>query len=112
MNSSQIQRPLIDESLPVDLADELAPLVVATIRGLGWSGLENGALLRQAVNAGFTVSVTADQSLEYQQNLKMFDIAVLVLCGRNRLEDLRRLVPAIRSALPLLTPGSAMRLGA
>lgn len=112
MNSSQNQRLLIDESLPVDLLDELAPLAVSTVRGLGWSGLKNGALLRQAVSAGFTVLVTADQSLQYQQNLKAFPLGVLVLCGPNRIEDLRQLVPAIHSALPLLIQGSAMRLGA
>ena len=111
MSSSPSRRLLIDESLPVDLGDDLSTLSVSTVRGLGWSGLENGALLSRAVDAGFTVLLTADQSLQYQQNLDAFGIAVLVLRGRNRIEDLRRLVPNILAALPLLSPGTVMRLG-
>lgn len=96
----------------MDLADELLPLAVSTVRGLGWSGLKNGALLRRAIAAGFTVLVTADRALEHQQNLNAFGIAVVVLRGPNRIEYLRRLVPAIRAALPLLAPGGVVRLGA
>jgi predicted nuclease of predicted toxin-antitoxin system len=58
-------RILIDESLPIDLADELVPLTVATVRKLGSTGLKNGELLRRAETAGFTVLLTADQSLQY-----------------------------------------------
>ena len=47
MTSSPKQRLLIDESLLVELVDELVPLAVSTVRGLGWSGLKNGALKRR-----------------------------------------------------------------
>lgn len=111
MNSLQNLRILIDESLPIDLADELAPFTVATVRKLGWTGLKNGELLRRAETAGFTVLLTADQNLEYQQSIPDFELAVLVLLGPNRIESLRTLVPSILAALPFLSPGSVMRLG-
>jgi predicted nuclease of predicted toxin-antitoxin system len=108
----QNPRILIDESLPIDLADELAPLTVATVRKLGWTDLRNGELLRRAETAGFTVLLTADQNLQYQQSIPHFELAVLVLLGPNRIENLRTLVPSILAALPLLSPGTVMRLGA
>jgi hypothetical protein len=51
----------------------------ATVRQQGWSGLENGALLRRAAEAGFSVFLTADQNIEFQQNLEGFGIGVVVL---------------------------------
>jgi hypothetical protein len=47
-------------SKPANLADELASLTVSTVRGLGWTGLRNGELLRRAESAGFTVFLTAE----------------------------------------------------
>jgi len=41
-------RVLLDENLPHDLAQALAEHEVVTVQGLGWSGLENGELLRRA----------------------------------------------------------------
>jgi hypothetical protein len=41
-------RVLLDESIPVDFAQDLSPLDAQTVIGLGWAGLKNGALLRQA----------------------------------------------------------------
>src|ERR1017187_8944814 len=41
-----------------------------TVKQQGWAGLKNGALLREAVAAGFNVFLTSDQNMEFQQNLK------------------------------------------
>ena len=50
--------------------------------------MKNGELLRIAENE-FDVWVTADQNIEYQQNLSRFNIAVVVLVApNNRLETL------------------------
>ena len=35
---------------------------------LGWQGLENGALLDAAEQAGFDLLLTCDQNVQYQQN--------------------------------------------
>lgn len=40
---------LIDESLPVELADELSQFEVKTVHAQGWLRLKNGILLRMAV---------------------------------------------------------------
>ncbi|HZF10916.1 MAG TPA: hypothetical protein VFE33_19175 [Thermoanaerobaculia bacterium] len=106
------RRILVDESLPVELAEELGLPDVKTVRALGWSGLKNGALIQRAISAGFSVFLTADQSLGYQQNIAAMELAVIVLRGRNRIEDLRPLIPAIHSALTVVAPGQVLRLRA
>jgi len=50
---------------------------VRTAEEPGWARLVNGDLLRAAEDAGFGVMVTADQSLEYQQNLNGRKLAEL-----------------------------------
>jgi hypothetical protein len=106
-------RVLIDESLPQELTAELGLPEVRTVAEQGWSGLKNGALLRRAETAGFNVFLTADQNLAYQQNLSAYSVAVIVLkARRNRIEDLKPLVPGIHQALSLIAPGQVIRLGA
>ncbi len=53
-----------------------------------WTSLGNGALLKQAATA-FDVLLTADQNIEFQQNLTTLPIAIVVLVAEsNRLESL------------------------
>jgi hypothetical protein len=105
-------RVLVDESLPQELAAELGLPDVRTVGEQGWSGLKNGALLQRAETAGFTVFLTADQNLPYQQNVPAFRIAVMVLKARsNRIQDLRPFLPKIRQALSIVSPGQVLRLG-
>jgi hypothetical protein len=102
---------LIDESLPVELADELPFANTSTVRAERWLGLRNGVLLRAAVAAGFTVIVTADGDLRYQQNLRKIGIAAVVVQRvRNRIEDLRPLLPRIVAAVPDLAPGDVAEI--
>ena len=62
---------------------------------MGWTGLSNGALLRRAA-AEFDAVVTADQNIEFQQNLSALPIAVVVLvASSNRLESLEPLIPQV-----------------
>ena len=102
-------RVLLDESLPIELAAELAG---TTVGERGWLGLSNGDLLQRAAEAGFDVFVTADQSLPYQQNLAGADVAVVVLRARtNRIQDLLLPLPDLRRALEAVRPGQVMRVG-
>lgn len=104
-------RVLVDESLPVELASELPFEATSTVRAQDWLGLRNGVLLRAAVAAGFTVIVTADTNLKHQQNLRKIGIAAVVVRDvRNRIEDLRPLIPAIVSAIPHLRPGDVAEI--
>ena len=61
-------RILLDESLPHELRDDLPGHAVKTVTEAGWTGVRNGELLRRAAES-FDVFVTADQNLQYQQNL-------------------------------------------
>jgi hypothetical protein len=76
-------RILLDESLPIELRSEIPGHIVRYVRELGWSGLKNGELLARAAPL-FDVFLTADQNLEYQQNLDTLPIAVVVLVASLR----------------------------
>jgi hypothetical protein len=97
---------LIDESLPISLARELTSHEVTTVRAQRWLGLRNGVLLRAATDAGFEVLITADKALRYQQNLAAIGIAVVLLTRvRNRMQDLRPLIPRVVEALRTIRKG-------
>ncbi len=105
-------RILLDESLPRPLAQSLVGHKVSTVRDESWTSLTNGALLRQAANT-FDVVLTADQNIEFQQNLATLPVAVVVMvAASNRLESLEPLVPAVLEALKTLNPRTLIRVGA
>ena len=93
-------RVLLDEQLPRQLAAYLSPHDVRTVQQERWAGLKNGELLRRAKAAGFDVLLTADQNLEFQQNLaKSGLLIVVIVAASNALEDLLPVVPAVFVAL-------------
>jgi PIN like domain len=103
-------RILLDESLPDELQSELAGHEVRTVRGMSWSGLKNGELLARSAGK-FDVFLTADQNLQYQQNLGKLPISVVVLAGKsNRIEDLRSLIPRVLQSLPSLPARTLVRI--
>lgn len=105
-------RVLLDENLPVDLSDELAPHHVDTVGGLGWKGIKNGELLRRATGL-YDALVTMDRNLKHQQPLAHQSFGViLVRAQSNRLVHLKPLVPDILTALEGLAPGELRRVGA
>lgn len=72
---------------------------------MGFSGVENGELLRQVAAAGFDALVTNDRGLEYEQNLSSLPVAVVVVVGpANTIEALRPTFPALLAALAMLRP--------
>jgi len=106
-------RVLLDEQLPRHLARELMGHEALTVQQQGWAGLKNGELLRRAAKAGFEVFLTADQNLQYQQNLAGSGLAVVVLVARsNALDDLLPLVPRLLAVLPGSSPGQVVRVEA
>lgn len=105
-------RVLLDESLPRQLARELSGHECRTVQQQGWSGLENGTLLQRAADSGFPVFLTADQGVEFQQNLANLGIGVVVVRARsNRMEHLQPLVPAIIEAIETVRKGEVLRVG-
>jgi predicted nuclease of predicted toxin-antitoxin system len=101
-------RLLLDECLPRKLKRQFTHHAVKTVPEMGWSGLKNGELLTLA-EAEFDVFITADQNLQFQQNLAGRKISVLVLvAGNTRLETLSALVPAAEAALATVRPGEVI----
>jgi len=72
-------RVLFDQGTPVPLRESLTRHEVATAYERGWSNLSNGELLDTAEQDTFTVFVTTDLSLKYQQNLSARRIAIVAL---------------------------------
>jgi hypothetical protein len=78
---------------------------------MGWTGIRNGDLLKLAAN-GFDVFLTADQTLEHQQNLGALPIAVVILVApTNRIESLQPLGPALLQAPETLAPRELIHVG-
>ena len=94
-------RILFDKNVPYQLRPYLKNHEVLTAAEMGWSRLVNGDLLAVAEVYRFQVIVTADQNLEYQQNLKGRTLAIVVL-STNRISVLEKqsslLVAAVDSA--------------
>ncbi|MCX7178992.1 MAG: hypothetical protein NTX56_09550, partial [Proteobacteria bacterium] len=84
---------------------------VSTVVEAGWSGVKNGRLLALAAGQ-FDVFVTADQNLQYQQNLAALPLSVVVLmANNNRLPTLLPLVPELLVTLENLPPNSLVQIG-
>ena len=77
---------------------------------MGWSGLTNGTLLGLA-EFQFDAFITADKNLTFQQNLAVFDLAVLVLEPQStRLADTRPLMPQVLTALTTIQRRQVVRI--
>ncbi len=104
-------RILLDESLPKELQSELPGHEVRTVQEMGWASLRNGELLGRCLNR-FDVFLTADQSLQFQQNLKALPVSVAVLAAKsNRVADLRPLIPKLLNSLSALRPRTLVQIG-
>lgn len=78
---------------------------------MGWSGKKNGELLQLMNQVGFTILLTTDQNLRYQQNLQQAGIAVVVMVAlSNRLPDLVPLISNVRSTLNTIAAGEVVEI--
>jgi hypothetical protein len=104
-------RILLDESLPQELKFELAGHTVHTVQEMGWSGVKNGELLLRAIEH-FDIFLTADQNLQFQQNLSALPIAVAVLIAKNnRINALRPLIPELLASLAAIPARTLVEIG-
>ena len=104
-------RILLDECLPADLARELKGHYVRTVTQAGWSGIENGELLRLA-SGDYEVFLTIDQQLAQQQKIPPSLAVITLEAVTNRIESLHPLVPAILKALNAVKTGRSVRISA
>jgi hypothetical protein len=104
---------LLDENLPHNLRLELVGHEMFTVAFMGWSGIGNGALLREAEASGFEVLITNDRGMEYEQDSTSLPIAVIVIRpNANTIESIRPLIPAMQSALAQIQPRGFMKVPA
>jgi hypothetical protein len=105
-------RELLAENLPLEFAAEIGGHEVLTVRGLGWDGLKNGALMQRAATA-CDVFVTMDRNIPHQQNIGALRFGVILLQAHsNRIEDLRPIVTLLQQAISDARPGVLHRVGA
>ncbi|AFZ57258.1 DUF5615 family PIN-like protein [Anabaena cylindrica FACHB-243] len=105
-------RILLDECAPRPLKRQLAEYDIKTVVEMGWSGKKNGELLQLMSQEGFTILLTTDQNLRYQQNLQQAGVAVVVLVAQsNKLADLLPLLPDARKVLNTIVPGAVVEVG-
>ena len=105
-------RILLDECAPRPLKRQLVEYDIKTVVEMGWSGKKNGELLQLMSQEGFTILLTTDQNLPYQQNLQQAGVAVVVLVAQsNKLADLLPLLPDARKVLNTIVPGAVIEVG-
>ena len=96
---------LLDECVTRYLKRDFTGHEVLTVEEAGFKGLKNGRLL-QAAAGQYDVVVTVDQNLQYQQNLKNFALAIIVLKSqRSTYSMLAPLMPQVLEALEQIKPG-------
>ncbi|MEH1866461.1 MAG: DUF5615 family PIN-like protein [Nostoc sp.] len=98
-------RILLDECVPRPLRRELTDYEVRTVVEMGWSGKKNGELLQLMIQESFTILLTTDQNLRYQQNLQQAGVAVVVMVASSN-----RLPPSVRSVLATMAPGVVVEI--
>jgi hypothetical protein len=68
--------------------------------------IKNGALMTKAIENNFDIFLTIDKNIEYQQNLKSYQIAVVVLItASSKIEDLEKLLPNFKQNINTFEKG-------
>jgi hypothetical protein len=99
---------LFDQGTPVPLRRLLKGHNVSTAHEMGWSTLDNGALLA-AAESEFNVLITTDQNLRHQQSLAGLQLAILVL-PTTSWPKLRGHAKLIAAAIAGLKPSQVLEL--
>ena len=85
---------LLDECVTKKLKRFLADHEVFTVTEMGWSGLKNGKLMLKCVENDFEILLTIDKNLTFQQNLKRYPLAVVVLnTSTSKIEEIVLYIP-------------------
>src|SRR4051794_6123983 len=74
---------LLDENLPKRLKKDFTECEVYTVRDMGWNGKKNGELLQLMLLENFTILITFDKNLRYQQNFIKYPIPEIVLNAKD-----------------------------
>jgi hypothetical protein len=96
-----MKKVLLDENLPHKLKYRLEDICeIYTVNDKNWNTLENGDLINAMQKEGFNYLLTADNNLQYQQNLSKYEIGfIIVKVLNNNYETILPLIPAIKEVL-------------
>lgn len=97
---------LFDHGTPRGLARALSGHTVVTAFEKGWDTLKNGELLKAAEENAIAISLTTDRRMQYQQNLKDRQIAIVDLTGTTKRARVRLYFEAVIAAVNAAEPGS------
>ena len=88
---------LLDENIHRKIQHEFGENYnVFSVRQLKWNGKKNGELMTLCVDSGFDILVTLDKNLQFQQNLKKYNLKIILLkVKNNRFITVKNLVPKI-----------------
>ncbi len=70
---------LIDENLPKHIKNDFLEFEIFTVREMQWNGKKNGELLSVMQENGFSILLTYDKNMQYQQNLSKYRLTVFVI---------------------------------
>lgn len=103
-------RVLLDENIDRLLKPLFAlEFEVLTVRECGWHGKANGELLRIAARE-FDAFVTMDASLEYQQNVSVLKLCVIVVRATSNAYSAVAPMPKVNEALSSAQPGRVVHV--
>lgn len=101
-------RILIDECLDWRIFHAFSGHDCVSTQKMGWGGLTNGELLREA-EGEFDVLLTGDRNLSFQQNVSVFDIAVIILHSKStQLHQTLPLIPKVLECLSTIRSGEVI----
>jgi hypothetical protein len=100
---------LFDANTPAPLARFLRGHEVVRADQMGWQGLDNGALLDAAEQAGFDLLLTCDRNVRHQQNLASRKLALVILSS-NHWPTLRRVAARIATAVDFVQTGQIVKV--
>ncbi len=102
---------LLDHCVPKRLRRLFPTHEVRTAYEMGWAGLNNGRLLAEASAAGFSVLLTVDQNIPYQQNPAALPLAIIIIVAAdNRFETLAPAATEIEITLSSISSGQIIRI--
>jgi hypothetical protein len=91
---------LLDECVTKGLKQHLKEYEVFTVTQMLWNGLKNGKLLTECVNNNFSIVLTIDKNLMFQQNLDKYLLTIVVLNSLpSKIEELVLFMPSFKAKI-------------
>jgi hypothetical protein len=103
-------RVFVDACIDPRIVEIIVGHEVRTAFDLGWQSLKDHVLLPK-VAAEFDVLLTADQGFEFEHNLRVLTVGIVILhAPKNRLENYREMVASILESIRSVSPGEVVHV--